>query len=65
MSYAIQRGCLVECGYETFDEAVEGIKKQSSWDCRPAGGQMNVWYDAGSGRTYRIIWVDDEKDTMR
>lgn len=45
--------------FESFDKAVEYIKGDSSWDCRPHGGQMDEWYDAGSGYTYKIESCDD------
>lgn len=45
--------------FETMDEAIDYIKDNSSWDCRPSGGSMDTWYDAGSGLTYKIVSCDD------
>jgi hypothetical protein len=45
--------------FESFDQAIDYIKGDSSWDCRPHGGSMNEWYDAGSGYTYKIESCDD------
>ena len=45
--------------FETMDEAIDYIKDNSSWDCRPSGGSTNEWYDAGSGWTYKIVSCDD------
>ncbi len=45
--------------FESFDQAIDYIKGDSSLDCRPHGGNMNEWYDAGSGYTYRIESCDD------
>ena len=45
--------------FETRDEAIDWIKEGSSWDCRPSGGSMDEWYDAGRGRTYKIVPCDD------
>lgn len=41
--------------FESKDEAIYHIQDNSSWDCRPSGGSTDEWYDAGSGRTYRIV----------
>jgi len=45
--------------FETMDEAIDWIKEGSSWDCRPHAGHVDEWYDAGSGRTYKIVPCDD------
>lgn len=45
--------------FEEFDQAVGYINDNSSWDCRPSGGQMDCWYDAGSGAIYKIVPCDD------
>lgn len=45
--------------FETMDEAIDWIKEGSSWDCRPHGGSVDEWYDAGRGRTYKIVSCDD------
>lgn len=45
--------------FETFDEAIEHIKQDGSWDCRPHGGRMDEWYDAASGWIYKIQQCDD------
>ena len=45
--------------FETMDEAIDWIKEGSSWDCRPHCGRMDEWYDAGRGRTYKIVPCDD------
>lgn len=45
--------------FQTFDEAVEHIQKDGSWDCRPNGGRMDEWYDPASGYNYKIQACDD------
>lgn len=47
------------CMFETQDEAIDYIKDNSSWDCRPSGGSMDTWYDPASGLTYKIVPCDD------
>ena len=46
--------------FEDFDQALEYVKRNSSWDCRPHGGRMDEWYDAGSGCMYRVVSCDDK-----
>jgi hypothetical protein len=45
--------------FETQDEAIDYIKDNSSWDCRPSGGSMDTWYDPASGLIYKIVPCDD------
>ena len=45
--------------FESFDQAISYIQDDASWDCRPHGGQMDEWYDAGSGWLYKIESCDD------
>lgn len=45
--------------FESFDEAMNYIQGDATWDCRPHGGRMDEWYDAGSGWLYKIESCDD------
>jgi len=45
--------------FETMDEAIDWIRNGATWDCRPNGGNIDEWYDAGSGLTYKIVSCDD------
>lgn len=40
--------------YMTVEEAIEAIKENSSWDCRPCGGSLLEWYDPRNGFVWRI-----------
>lgn len=45
--------------FETMDEAIDWIRDGATWDCRPSGGRMDEWYDAGRGIVYKIVSCDD------
>jgi len=47
------------CIFETMEEAIDYIKDNSSWDCRPSGGSMDEWYDPASGLMHKIVPCDD------
>jgi hypothetical protein len=66
MSYGVQSGCRVECGYKSLEEAIDAIKSELTQYCRPTDDSLMVWEDPITGRHLRITWIeDDEKDTLQ
>lgn len=44
--------------FQFTEQAIEYIKDNSTWDCRPVDGIM-TWYDSGTGTKYEIVSCDD------
>ena len=61
MSYGIQNGCRVECGYKSLEEAIDTIKSELTQYCRPTDDSLMTWEDPITGRYLRITWVDDDE----
>ena len=59
MSYGIQSGCRVECGYKTLQDAIEAVKGELTQYCRPLDRRYTRWEDPVTGRFLRIVWMDD------
>ena len=59
MSYGVQSGCRVECGYKTLEEAIEAVKSELTQYCRPTDQNCMIWEDPVAHRYLRIVEMED------
>jgi hypothetical protein len=55
MSYGVARGCRIEVGYDTLEDAIDAIQSNTTHFCRPLNKERTHWEDPVLQEKYKIV----------